>query len=513
MENQSPRFFECGQCHFMSIKYIPRYNKRLRCSRCGNMLKELSGKEYQTKIDIIHREKNRRSPINKAILNNRNKNIYNNINPENNRINYMNNNNINKNINFNKKRSINEIYNNKNNKLNQKKLLQNNKYNNINKANNNIDFENNLYEISNKNNNNILMNNSDNLQKLNYDYDRGTDDNIIFRKSNKLNNLNNAYSLRNQNNNMNNINLINNNNNIGLDDNMGDYYNMPNNYDELYNYNPSIQNHYNSLSKNKYLNQNKNFYRKENLSPTIYRNNNSISLNNYNNNQFNNKNKKSSNISSNDFWQKIDNRKAQHHKNSSNNFISHNQHPSSHTNYNNANNISNISKEDPMNQVLDNFFGDFFNDDAPIQVSHSSNRRNMILEDDSSEMEPHLFFHSFFSPFGIMDGVFRQNYSSNFGSLRDLVRLLELAQRGRGNAHPPATKDALNKLKRFPLAERFCKKKNGKIELPNCCICQSEIELGSKTVLLPCGHMYHWECCLQWLKTNNTCPICRFEIK
>ena len=40
-----------------------------------------------------------------------------------------------------------------------------------------------------------------------------------------------------------------------------------------------------------------------------------------------------------------------------------------------------------------------------------------------------------------------------------------------------------------------------------------EIQKGENTVLLPCGHMFHWKCCLTWLKKNNTCPMCRFEIK
>ena len=57
------------------------------------------------------------------------------------------------------------------------------------------------------------------------------------------------------------------------------------------------------------------------------------------------------------------------------------------------------------------------------------------------------------------------------------------------------------------------KNKNGKLELPNCCICLSEVAKNEETVLLPCGHMFHWNCCLNWLKTNNTCPMCRFEIK
>ena len=166
-----------------------------------------------------------------------------------------------------------------------------------------------------------------------------------------------------------------------------------------------------------------------------------------------------------------------------------------------------------MNQVLDDFFGDFFNDEGPYHHTSSNNIQiGMGGHSQDDDMEPHIFFHSFFSPFGIMSGDFRQNYSSNFG--RQLAELIALAQRGRGkNAHPPASIEALKKLKRFPLAERFCQKKDGRRELPNCCICQCEIELGKETVLLPCGHMYHWDCCLEWLKTNNTCPICRFEIK
>lgn len=30
--------------------------------------------------------------------------------------------------------------------------------------------------------------------------------------------------------------------------------------------------------------------------------------------------------------------------------------------------------------------------------------------------------------------------------------------------------------------------------------------------LLPCGHVFGEECLRTWLKTNNTCPICRFKL-
>ena len=63
------------------------------------------------------------------------------------------------------------------------------------------------------------------------------------------------------------------------------------------------------------------------------------------------------------------------------------------------------------------------------------------------------------------------------------------------------------------MSEKYCKKNNkGKFELPNCCICISDINKGEETVLLPCGHMFHWKCCYSWLKENNTCPVCRFEL-
>jgi hypothetical protein len=69
-------------------------------------------------------------------------------------------------------------------------------------------------------------------------------------------------------------------------------------------------------------------------------------------------------------------------------------------------------------------------------------------------------------------------------------------------------------LKKFKLSEKYCKKEEGgNLEKPNCCICLEEIQIGKETVLLPCGHMFHYDCCITWLKKSNTCPICRFEIK
>ena len=131
-------------------------------------------------------------------------------------------------------------------------------------------------------------------------------------------------------------------------------------------------------------------------------------------------------------------------------------------------------------------------------------------------------FDPIFLSFGsTLNNDFRDNYSSNFRSnfrgnflnvLIDLIRRnMEEAQR---NKHPPTDKKTLNKLKKFSMSEKYCKKNDkGKLEFPNCCICLNDVKKGEKTVLLPCGHMFHWKCCLTWLESNNTCPVCRFELK
>ena len=79
-------------------------------------------------------------------------------------------------------------------------------------------------------------------------------------------------------------------------------------------------------------------------------------------------------------------------------------------------------------------------------------------------------------------------------------------QQSERNAHPPNSKENLNKLKEFNMSEKYCKKENIKVELPNCCICLEEISLGEKSILLFCGHMFHSNCIVTWLKKNNTCP-------
>ena len=185
--------------------------------------------------------------------------------------------------------------------------------------------------------------------------------------------------------------------------------------------------------------------------------------------------------------------------------------------------------QDPMNSAFaNNFFNNIFgiigipiNSGAPVIISSSGQGQPFRIYVQRQNVSPSIFDPLFLSFGSMFNSDFRDNFSSNFRSnfrgdfLNEIIRILERNQEEAARrAHPPTSESALKKLKRFPLTDKYCKKdKNGKIELPSCCICLSDIEKNEETVLLPCGHMFHWNCCLNWLKGNNTCPMCRFVIK
>ena len=243
--------------------------------------------------------------------------------------------------------------------------------------------------------------------------------------------------------------------------------------------------------------------------------NNINSINNRNNNNFNNIN----NSSSNQFRE-------------SQNRFNHNTGQNGSNNQNNDERTRNYGQgarnrersQDPMNS---SFYNNFFNlfglmgMGVPIIISSSGQGQPFRIYVQRQNV-PQSIFDPMFLSFGSMfNNDFRDNFSTNFRSnfrgdfLSEIIRIIERNQEEAARrAHPPASESALKKLKRFPLTDKYCKKdKNGKIELPSCCICLSDIEKNEETVLLPCGHMFHWNCCLNWLKGNNTCPMCRFVIK
>ena len=60
------------------------------------------------------------------------------------------------------------------------------------------------------------------------------------------------------------------------------------------------------------------------------------------------------------------------------------------------------------------------------------------------------------------------------------------------------------------LVTNFTPQKEEK-SLKTCSICFDECK--GKTCTLECGHTFHTKCIFTWFNKNNTCPMCRAEVK
>ncbi|CDF35458.1 unnamed protein product [Chondrus crispus] len=46
----------------------------------------------------------------------------------------------------------------------------------------------------------------------------------------------------------------------------------------------------------------------------------------------------------------------------------------------------------------------------------------------------------------------------------------------------------------------------------SCPICTEEYEFNEPAKRLPCGHTFHADCVVPWLRSHCTCPLCRAEL-
>ena len=117
------------------------------------------------------------------------------------------------------------------------------------------------------------------------------------------------------------------------------------------------------------------------------------------------------------------------------------------------------------------------------------------------------------------DKIFRKNYSFNFPSNLEKKAFDYLFSSAKGyrvlsskQEQIPIKKDIFNLLKKFEMNEKYMKKKADTFEPPFCCICLQNINLKQKCILLPCRHLFHFQCLKLWLKNNFVCYMCGFNL-
>ena len=44
-----------------------------------------------------------------------------------------------------------------------------------------------------------------------------------------------------------------------------------------------------------------------------------------------------------------------------------------------------------------------------------------------------------------------------------------------------------------------------------CVFCQNKIQIGFRAKQLPCKHIFHGKCIIEWLDLKLECPLCRYD--
>ncbi|XP_050231808.1 uncharacterized protein LOC126680685 [Mercurialis annua] len=84
--------------------------------------------------------------------------------------------------------------------------------------------------------------------------------------------------------------------------------------------------------------------------------------------------------------------------------------------------------------------------------------------------------------------------------------LVESMEDGDVRNYNTATKSSIEKLERVVLNDIADSSRS-------CTICIKEMEVGMEVIRMPCLHLYHEDCIVEWLeKYSHSCPLCRYEM-
>jgi len=73
----------------------------------------------------------------------------------------------------------------------------------------------------------------------------------------------------------------------------------------------------------------------------------------------------------------------------------------------------------------------------------------------------------------------------------------------------PKDKDKLEEIPEFNINSTT---ELSKLKAKNCTICLEDFKIKDKLIYLPCFHLFHKDCIVNWVKSNSTCPLCKLDI-
>mmetsp|Transcript_7129 Transcript_7129/g.9775 ORF Transcript_7129/g.9775 Transcript_7129/m.9775 type:complete len:258 (-) Transcript_7129:159-932(-) len=90
-------------------------------------------------------------------------------------------------------------------------------------------------------------------------------------------------------------------------------------------------------------------------------------------------------------------------------------------------------------------------------------------------------------------------------SIQDIIDAM--VNEGGNYGTPPAAESAVRQLKEYKLDLKQVEKLTS-----GCPVCQDDFKEGETVKQLPCGHYFHSDCIVPWLKLHASCPTCRQQL-
>ena len=136
------------------------------------------------------------------------------------------------------------------------------------------------------------------------------------------------------------------------------------------------------------------------------------------------------------------------------------------------------------------------NDNNNGNINRNNNRRNIF---EITNRRRNRLFDTLTNFFIIQD------YNDNFDNILNYIMINDPNKYG----NPPASKNAVDKLKKYKINEEKIKEFGFE---NSCAVCKEEFNIGEECLSMPCNHYFHDNCLIPWLKERNSCPVCRFEL-